>query len=77
MTLPDLLQKYSAESSTGNFKTGTQELRNCKVSIRLTRDEKQKLIALAAEGFYLPGELARILLKLFIRGVIGIKELWE
>jgi hypothetical protein len=52
-------------------------LRTRRLCIRLNQDEKQKLSLLADEGFYLPGEAARILMELFIMGVIKKSDIWE
>ena len=75
VTLPELLQKYrnkakepASSEKIQEFKTS--ELRIHRVCIRLTTEEKQELTALAHENFHSPAELARILLKLFIMGVI-------
>jgi hypothetical protein len=80
INLLEILQKYDAEFTATGFKRRRPESsdrRNCRVRIRLTEEEMRKLITLADRGFYLPGELARILLELFIKGVIGQSDLWE
>ena len=83
VTLPELFEKYRTTSvsenpSSINNNTNQEDLRHrYRISIRLTEDEKQELNVLANEGFYLPGELARILLELFISGVIKKGEIWK
>ena len=82
--LPELLGKYRTASASGDLilthsYANQKDLRRKKhrVSIRLTRDEKQGLNVLADEGFYLPGELAGILLELFVSGVIKKSDIWR
>ena len=83
ITMPELLDKYRTISVSENPSfisnhTNSEDLRHrYRISIRLTEDEKQGLNILANEGFYLPGELARILLALFISGVIKKGEIWR
>jgi hypothetical protein len=77
-----LLQKYQAgvaDKGIGPcpFTNRPSEPRCCKVCIRLTPEEKQKLSLLAYEWFYLPGELTRILFELFIMGIIEKNDIWE
>jgi len=77
-TLEELLKKYHAEYPLqGHKNSRPKELRTRRICIRLNRDEKQKLSILADEGFYLPGEAARILMELFIMGVIKKSDIWE
>ena len=82
--LPELLRKYRAASAsedlalTHSYPIPKDFLRKKhRVCIRLTQDEKQRLNVLAGEGFYLPGELAGILLELFISGVIKKSDIWR
>lgn len=75
-TLLGLLQKYHAEGAVRKLKLKTSESRTSRVCIRLSRDEKQKLSTLAEEGFFLPGEIARILVELFIIGIIDKNDIW-
>jgi hypothetical protein len=84
--LLSLLQKYQAEVANRGIGAGSEscpstnrpsEPRGCKICIRLTPEEKQKLSLLAYEWFYLPGELARILFELFIMGIIEKNDIWE
>ena len=83
ITMPELLDKYRTISTSENpspisNNTNQEDLRHrYRISIRLTENEKQELNILANEGFYLPGELARILLELFISGVIKKGEIWR
>ncbi|MCL2024090.1 MAG: hypothetical protein FWG82_06960 [Oscillospiraceae bacterium] len=77
VTLLGLLQKYQAAAADKKITSRPAESRNCRICIRLLREEKQKLNLLADEWFYLPGELARILFELFIMGIIGKNEIWE
>ena len=77
ITLLELLQKYQAGVADKRIANKPTESRNYRVSIRLLHEEKQKLNELANEWFYLPGELARILLELFIMGVIEKNDIWE
>jgi hypothetical protein len=75
--LLELLRKYHAEATVRELKIKTFESRTYRVNIRLSREEKQKLILLAEEGFFLPGEIARILMELFIVGIIRKSDIWE
>jgi hypothetical protein len=77
IALPELLAKYNAKCLNSDLEDRSRELKKRKLFIRMTRDEKRKLILLAEEGFYLPGELARILVELFIKEVIRKEDLWE
>ena len=77
-TLWELLKKYHAAYPVSLSKNKElNELRTCKVCIRISWEEKQKLNQLAEEGFYLPGETARILMELFIAGIIKKSDIWE
>ncbi|MCL2024092.1 MAG: hypothetical protein FWG82_06970 [Oscillospiraceae bacterium] len=82
-TLPELLEKYRAAHADGSpsrayarTNSGSLRRKEYRVCIRLTQDEKQVLNILADEGFYLPGELAGILLELFVAGVIKKSDIW-
>jgi hypothetical protein len=77
MALSKLLAEYNAKCLNGDLEGRSTERKNRKLFIRMTRDEKRKLILLAEEGFYLPGEVARILVELFIKEVIRKEDLWE
>jgi hypothetical protein len=77
VTLLELLQKYQAGVAAERFASRLPESRNHRICIRLRHDEKQKLNVLANQWFYLPGELARILLELFIMGVIEKSDIWD
>jgi hypothetical protein len=49
----------------------------CPSLSRLRQEEKQNLSILADQSFRLPGEVAGILVKLFVTGVIKDNEIWE
>lgn len=66
MTLQELLQTYDAESIVGKFEKNSAESRVCRICIRFTRNEMQKLNALAGKHYYFPGTAARILLELLL-----------
>jgi hypothetical protein len=72
-SLPKLLEKYPAP----DFADSTAESITQKVSVRLRQEEKQVLNFLAYKAFRLPGETARILVKLYITGVIEDRAIWE
>jgi hypothetical protein len=77
VSLPELLQKHHVESAFAKLKNKAPKSRTCRLGIRIRQEEKQALIVLADRGFYLPGEAARILLILFITGVIKKNDIWE
>jgi hypothetical protein len=67
LSLPEFLEKYRAPGVVYR----TAERRVCRVSVRLMPGEKNTLDILAYKGFYLPGEAARILMTLYLTGVIS------
>jgi hypothetical protein len=78
VVLAELLKKYNADFLNEKFKGGVFDSpRNYKFRIHLTREEKQKLDALGEEWCCLPGEVARILVDLFIFGIIEKNAIWE
>ncbi|MDR3230138.1 MAG: hypothetical protein LBT65_01745 [Synergistaceae bacterium] len=77
MSLPALLQKYRKKSAAEEPESRFHESRAYRVYIRMTRDEMRKLSALADEGFYFPGTMARILMELLLMGIIEQNDIWE
>jgi hypothetical protein len=78
ITWEELLKKYHATYSPQIPKNkGPNDLRTCKICIRISWEEKQKLNLMAEQGFYLPGEAARILMELFLKGIIKKSDIWE
>jgi hypothetical protein len=74
-TLEKLLCKYQAQAGGRKHMVSPEELRINKFAIYISEEEKQALSILADQGFYLPGELARILIELFLVGVIKVEDL--
>jgi hypothetical protein len=78
VTLEELLKKYNANYLNKTFKDKVFDSpRTYKFRIHLTRDEKQKLDMLGTEWCCLPGEVARIVVDLFLLGIIGKNDIWE
>jgi hypothetical protein len=77
LTLQELLRRYQAEVKSCGLKSKPAETRTSKLGIRVSEDEKRKLSVLADQHFYLPGEAARILVELFIMGVIEKSDIWN
>jgi hypothetical protein len=77
VSLPELLQKHHVETAFAKPKNKAPKSRTCRIGIRIRQEEKQELIVLADRGFYLPGEAARILVILFITGIIEKNDIWE
>jgi hypothetical protein len=75
VTLEVLLRKYQSEVANLKNKYNLRELRSCKFVAYIGKEEKQALIALADQGFYLPGEVARILVELFLAGIIREEDI--
>lgn len=76
-TLEELLRKYQAEFPDLGRKNKSRESRDYKFSIYVDREDKQNISTLGEHGFYLPGEVARILVELFIKRVITENDIRE
>ena len=80
--LQELLQKYrekinEPKGSGRNREHKTSELKIHRVCVRLTQREKHELNVLAQENFYRPAELIRIILILFVMGVVKPSDIME
>jgi hypothetical protein len=73
-TLPELLQRYKDAFMGKELANKAPELRIHRITVRLSQKEKEKLAVLAAGIFYRPGQLVRILLQLFVAGIIEPRE---
>jgi hypothetical protein len=76
-TLPELLQKYEDAFIDKGFVNKAPGLRIHRITVRLSQKEKEELTVLAAGAFYRPGQLVRILLQLFVAGIIEPREFWD
>ena len=76
-TLEELLRKYQAEFLDLARKNKSRVLRDYKFSIYVNQEDKQNLSTLGEHWFYLPGEVARILVELFIKRVITENDIRE
>jgi hypothetical protein len=76
-TLPEFLQRYKDAFMDKGFANKIPELRIHRIAVRLSQKEKEELTVLAAGAFYRPGQLVRILLQLFVAGIIEPREILD
>jgi hypothetical protein len=76
VTLPELLRKYRETPISRETTNKIPELRIHRISVRLSEREEEKLSFLANGAFYRPSELIRILLRLFVIGIIKPSDFW-